>query len=147
MLELTQLDRKEILSVRSIIVNPNVYVGLLPDALIPKYEKIVITYKVIEKVISDYYNIPLYLIWSKSRKREYVKCRQLCHVFARKLLSFSLEDIGYNMGKKDHATVLHSIKTINNISETDKQLRNEIFQLNTLILEYAKDMHNTKLQE
>jgi len=77
----------------------------------------------IQKVICDYFSVPLNAINSKSRKREIVQARQLAMFFSKKLTKTSLATIGLHCGNKDHATVLHSCKTINNLIETDKQFK------------------------
>jgi len=59
----------------------------------------------------------------KKRDRELVFVRQLCMAFAKKYSSASLSQIGAYVGDKDHATVLHAIKTISNLYDTDKEVR------------------------
>ncbi|HNZ44219.1 MAG TPA: helix-turn-helix domain-containing protein, partial [Bacteroidales bacterium] len=63
------------------------------------------------------------LLNSKTRKREIVQARQLSMFFAKKLTKASLASIGMHCGKKDHATVLHACRTVNNLIETDKQFK------------------------
>ncbi len=77
----------------------------------------------IQKVVCDYFNLPLDVINSKTRKREIVQARQLAMYFSKKLTKNSLNTIGLHCGNKDHATVLHAVKTVNNLIETDKQFR------------------------
>jgi chromosomal replication initiator protein len=66
----------------------------------------------IQKVVCDYFDLPIELLKSKTRKREVVQARQS-----------SLANIGAHCGGKDHATVLHACRTVNNLQETDKQFR------------------------
>ncbi len=82
-----------------------------------------ITIDYIQKVISDYFNVPLELLNSKTRKREIVQARQLAMYFSKKLTKSSLATIGLQCGNKDHATVLHACKTVNNLLETDKRFK------------------------
>ncbi|RLD86051.1 MAG: chromosomal replication initiator protein DnaA [Bacteroidetes bacterium] len=77
----------------------------------------------IQKVVCDYFNLPVEAINSKTRKREIVQARQLAMFFSKKHTKNSLATIGIHCGNKDHATVLHAVKTINNLMETDKQFR------------------------
>jgi chromosomal replication initiator protein len=77
----------------------------------------------IQKVVCDYFNLPLELINSKTRKREIVQARQLAMFFSKKLTKSSLATIGVHCGNKDHATVLHACRTVNNLIDTDKQFR------------------------
>ena len=77
----------------------------------------------IQKVVSDYFNIPIDLMHSKTRKREIVQARQISMYFSKNLTKSSLALIGSQIGGKDHATVLHACKTVNNLLETDKRFR------------------------
>ena len=77
----------------------------------------------IQKVVCDYFNLPLEAINSKTRKREIVQARQLAMYFSKKLTKSSLATIGLHCGNKDHATVLHACRTVNNLIDTDKQFR------------------------
>jgi len=77
----------------------------------------------IQKVVCDYFNIPVEMINSKTRKREIVQARQLSMYFSKKHTKASLASIGLHCGNKDHATVLHACRTVNNLVETDKQFR------------------------
>lgn len=77
----------------------------------------------IQKVVCDYFSLPLETINSKTRKREIVQARQLAMFFSKKHTKSSLATIGLHCGNKDHATVLHACRTVNNLLETDKQFR------------------------
>lgn len=82
-----------------------------------------ITIDYIQKVVCDYFNLPIDSIQSRTRKREIVQARQLTMYFAKKMTKSSLAIIGLQCGNKDHATVLHACKTVSNLTETDKQFR------------------------
>jgi chromosomal replication initiator protein len=87
----------------------------------------------IQKVVCDYFGLPLEAINSKTRKREIVQARQLAMFFSKKLTKASLATIGHHCGNKDHATVLHACRTVNNLVETDKQFRNYVEELDKKI--------------
>ncbi|MCL8007475.1 chromosomal replication initiator protein DnaA [Gelidibacter japonicus] len=77
----------------------------------------------IQKVVSDYFQMDVDTLQSKTRKRHIVQARQLAMFFAKKYTKASLASIGSQIGKRDHATVLHACKTVDNLSSTDKQFR------------------------
>jgi chromosomal replication initiator protein len=77
----------------------------------------------IQKIVSDYFNLPLELLKSKTRKREVVQARQIAMFFAKSMTKSSLASIGLQCGGKDHATVLHACRTVNNLMETDKKFK------------------------
>lgn len=73
--------------------------------------------------VCNHLNIPIEVFYSKSKKREMVQARQLAMHFAKKYTKCSLAAIGQQCGGKDHATVIHALKTVANLLETDKQFR------------------------
>jgi chromosomal replication initiator protein len=83
----------------------------------------------IQKVVSDYFEMDVATLQSKTRKRHIVQARQLAMFFAKKFTKASLASIGSQIGKRDHATVLHACKTVDNLAETDKQFRKYIDDL------------------
>jgi len=83
----------------------------------------------IQKVVCSYFNIPIEQIQSKTRKREIVQARQVAMFFSKSLTKASLATIGSQIGGKDHATVLHACKTVNNLIETDKRFRIQIDEI------------------
>ena len=83
----------------------------------------------IQKIVSDYFQMDVDTLQSKTRKRHIVQARQLAMFFAKKFTKASLASIGSQIGKRDHATVLHACKTVNNLSTTDKQFRKYVEDL------------------
>ncbi len=83
----------------------------------------------IQKIVCDYFDLPIEMLKSKTRKREVVQARQISMYFSKKMTKSSLANIGAHCGGKDHATVLHACRTVVNLSETDKQFRNYLEEL------------------
>lgn len=83
----------------------------------------------IQKVVSDYFQMDVETLQSKTRKRHIVQARQLAMFFAKKYTKASLASIGSQIGKRDHATVLHACKTVDNLASTDKQFKQYIEDL------------------
>lgn len=77
----------------------------------------------IQKIVSEYFQMDVDTLQSKTRKRHIVQARQLAMFFAKKFTKASLASIGSQIGKRDHATVLHACKTVDNLSSTDKQFK------------------------
>lgn len=79
--------------------------------------------------VCRYLDVPFELMQTDSRKREAVEARQIAHYIScqRKNKSHkSLRDIGATIGNKDHATVMHSVKTVNNLMDTDKKFKTKV---------------------
>ncbi|HKL37300.1 MAG TPA: chromosomal replication initiator protein DnaA, partial [Bacteroidales bacterium] len=80
----------------------------------------------IQKIVCDYFEISPDQLHSKTRKREIVQARQIAMYFSKSLTKASLASIGSQIGGKDHATVLHACKTVNNLIDTDKRFKQTV---------------------
>lgn len=85
-----------------------------------------ITPQLIVDVVSEHFNISKDDITSKKRNAEYVLPRQIIMYLCRTMTAVSLQNIGKLLSKKDHTTVLHGIKKIEDKIKTDEELRNKI---------------------
>jgi chromosomal replication initiator protein len=83
----------------------------------------------IQKIVCDYFELPLEMLKSKTRKREVVQARQLAMYFSKQFTKSSLSNIGLHCGGKDHATVLHACRTVNNLMDTDKKFKSQVLDL------------------
>jgi chromosomal replication initiator protein len=83
----------------------------------------------IQKVVSSYFEIDVPTLQSNTRKRHVVQARQLAMYFSKKMTKSSLASIGSQIGRRDHATVLHACKTVDNLSETDKQFKRYVEEI------------------
>jgi chromosomal replication initiation ATPase DnaA len=72
------------------------------------------------------------------RGRNYVLSRQLLMVMLRRYTTKNLSAIGRIVGDKDHATVIHAIKTIDDLCETDKKFNELFFRINNEVLNFLK---------
>jgi len=84
----------------------------------------------IQKIVSDYFQLDIETLQSKTRKRHVVQARQLAMFFAKKFTKASLANIGSQIGDRDHATVLHACKTVDNLVSTDKQFKKFVEDIN-----------------
>jgi len=84
----------------------------------------------IQKIVCDHFNMPIDLLQAKTRKREIVQARQIAMYFSKSMTKASLSSIGSQIGKKDHATVLHACKTVNNLIDTDRAFKTQIDEIN-----------------
>ncbi len=95
------------------------------------------------KIVFEYLDVPFKHNY-KNRKRELVFARQVALFFLKKYTPKSLVELG-NIFNKDHASVLHSIKTIKNLLETDKQVRYTIVDIERLITQDSQSIETEKL--
>lgn len=85
-----------------------------------------ITPQLIVDIVSEHFNISKEDITSKKRNAEYVLPRQIIMYLCRNMTDASLQNIGKLLSKKDHTTVLHGIKKIEEKINTDEELKNKI---------------------
>eukprot|EP01029_Cantina_marsupialis_P004692 TRINITY_DN1487_c1_g1_i1.p3 TRINITY_DN1487_c1_g1~~TRINITY_DN1487_c1_g1_i1.p3 ORF type:complete len:477 (-),score=69.27 TRINITY_DN1487_c1_g1_i1:9859-11289(-) len=83
----------------------------------------------IQKVVCDHFSLPIDVLQAKTRKREIVQARQIAMYFSKTLTKASLASIGSQIGNKDHATVLHACKTVNNLIDTDRGFKTQIDEI------------------
>jgi len=98
------------------------------DKLI-KTNKREISIDYIQKVVCNFFGISMDLLADNTRKREIVQARQISMYFAKTLTKSSLATIGSQIGNKDHATVLHACKTVNNLIDTDKTFKQQVDEI------------------
>ncbi len=89
----------------------------------------------IQVIVSDYFKLDLETLQSKTRKRHVVQARQLAMYFSKKLTKSSLAIIGSEIGDRDHATVLHACKTVDNLIITDRQFKKYVEDLNKKLVQ------------
>ena len=88
------------------------------------------------KIICNYFGFEPEILNSKTRKREIVQLRQICHYFANKYLDknkYPSGRIGKEIGNKDHSTVLYSIKVVNNLIDIDRLFASDIESIDNII--------------
>ena len=95
----------------------------------------VITVDKIQNVVSNYFNIALSEMLSQRRSRPLARPRQIAMYLAKKLTSRSLPEIGRRFANRDHTTVIHAVKTITRLSEQDDEMKKNINQIKSLLLE------------
>ena len=87
----------------------------------------------IQKVVCDYFNIPVYQMLSKSRKGEIVQVRHTSMYFAKKYTNLSLAQIGARTGDKDHATVLHACRAVDNLRATNAKFAADLNNIDKIL--------------
>ena len=95
----------------------------------------VITVDKIQNVVSNYFNIPLSEMLSQRRSRPLARPRQIAMYLAKKMTTRSLPEIGRRFANRDHTTVIHAVKTISRLSEQDDEMKKNINQIKSLLLE------------
>ena len=95
----------------------------------------IITVDKIQNVVSSYFNIALSEMLSQRRSRPLARPRQIAMYLAKKMTSRSLPEIGRRFANRDHTTVIHAVKTITRLSDQDDEMKKNINQIKSLLLE------------
>ena len=95
----------------------------------------VVTVDKIQNIVSNYFNIALSEMLSQRRSRPLARPRQIAMYLAKKMTSRSLPEIGRRFANRDHTTVIHAVKTITRLSEQDDEIKKNINQIKSLLLE------------
>ena len=81
--------------------------------------------------VCKFFGLELSAIHTKSRKKEVVQARQVAMYLTKQFTELSTSKIGKLIGGKDHATVLHAVKTVKGQCEVDKSFRSDIETIET----------------
>ncbi len=88
-----------------------------------------ITVEEIQRKVSEYYNIRMSDIIGPKRLRSYARPRQVAMYLCKQLTSRSLPEIGRRFGGRDHTTVMHGVKRIEELKTTDGQIAEDVEML------------------
>jgi len=101
---------------------------------------------IIEDIVCREMNISPSSMNSKSRNRKELVPRQIAHYMAKKFTSRSLSEIGGRLGKRNHATVLHSINTVNDVWLHDPQYEDHISNIDLKLIKLKVRLDKKRLE-
>jgi chromosomal replication initiator protein len=87
----------------------------------------------IQKKVAEHYNIRLADMHSAKRLRSLARPRQIAMYLAKQLTTLSLPEIGRKFGGRDHTTVMHAIKKVDELKDTDIGLAEDIDLLRRML--------------
>jgi len=87
------------------------------------------------RIVSRHYKVPRNDLLSSRRSRDVVRPRQIAMYLAKALTSRSLPEIGRRFGGRDHTTVLHSVRKVEQMMKDDGDLCQEIELLKRMLEE------------
>ena len=79
--------------------------------------------------VAKHYSLSEKMIVAQNRSREVAQARHIAIYLSKQLTNSSLSEIGYKMGRRTHATVLHSLTLIKEQMEFDAVLRQHLHQI------------------
>ena len=107
------------------VITMDVAVKELQNIIAPDKPK-EITPQLILDVVSEHFHVTTDMIISKSRSSEIVRPRQIAMYLCKNMTDASLEYIGSLLGGRDHSTIIHGIKKIDDDYKSDETTKNLI---------------------
>ena len=93
-----------------------------------------ITIENIQRVVAEYYNIRVSDLHSKRRSRSITRPRQVAMSISKELTKNSLPEIGDLFGGRDHTTVIHACKKVEELKSTDIKMMEDYNNIKRLLL-------------
>ncbi len=87
----------------------------------------------IQKTVADFFSIRVADLKSKRRNRQIARPRQIAMALAKELTSMSLPDIGDAFGGRDHTTVIHACKKVDELTRTDSKIKEDYATLQKIL--------------
>ncbi len=88
-----------------------------------------ITVDFIKDLVADHFKVSPEKLRGQTRKRSIVVARQISMYLAKKMTSASLKAIGEQFGGRDHSTVIYSLKTVQDLLDTDVIFKETVVEL------------------
>jgi chromosomal replication initiator protein len=100
---------------------------VLRDVL--RHEERAVTIDIIQKFVADYFQLKLAELKSRNNSKSVAKPRQVAMYLCKSLTNSSLPEIGKSFGGKHHSTVIHSIRKVEALRQTDPSFNSLIHTL------------------
>ena len=88
----------------------------------------------IQKTVAEYYNMRVADLHSKRRNRQITRPRQIAMALAKELTTLSLPDIGDAFGGRDHTTVIHACRKVEELLQSDLKTKEDYENLQNLLI-------------
>lgn len=105
-------------------INMELTQDCLADVLRESERKI--TVEEIQRKVSDHYNIRLSDMIGPKRLRSYARPRQVAMYLCKQMTTRSLPEIGRRFGGRDHTTVMHGVRRIEELKQSDIQIAEDV---------------------
>ena len=92
-----------------------------------------VTIQNIQKMVAEYYKMRVSDLHSRQRTRRVVRPRQIAMALAKELTSMSLPEIGDAFGGRDHTTVLHAQRKVEELVRNDSKTKEDYLNLQRLL--------------
>ena len=88
----------------------------------------------IQNIVAVYFNLNIQEMLSPRRSRSLARPRQIAMYLAKKYTTNSLPEIGRKFSNRDHTTVIHAVKKINELIKNDNEIKHSITEIIKILL-------------
>ena len=88
----------------------------------------------IQNIVAVYFNLNIQEMLSPRRSRSLARPRQIAMYLAKKYTTNSLPDIGRKFSNRDHTTVIHAVKKIDELIKNDNEIKHSITEIIKILL-------------
>ena len=88
-----------------------------------------INVETIQNVVASYFNLPVQEMLSARRSRSLARPRQIAMYLVKQYTTKSLPDIGRKFSNRDHTTVIHAVKKIDELIKKDTEIRQSVIEI------------------
>ena len=108
---------------------PNIYEckKILKDFII--YNNKLINVELIQNTVATHYNLSIQEMLSQRRSRSLARPRQIAMYLAKQYTTNSLPDIGRKFSNRDHTTVIHAVKKIDELIKKDNEIKQNVNEI------------------
>jgi len=114
--------------------SPNIYEckRILKDFI--NFNNKLLTVESIQNLVASHFNLNIQELLSPRRSRSLARPRQIAMYLAKQYTTNSLPDIGRKFSNRDHTTVIHAVKKINELIKNDNEIRDNIIEIKKKLL-------------
>jgi chromosomal replication initiator protein len=114
--------------------SPNIYEckRILKDFI--NFNNKSVNVEIIQKLVASHFNLNIQELLSPRRSRSLARPRQIAMYLAKQHTTNSLPDIGRKFSNRDHTTVIHAVKKINELIKKDSDIRESVNELKKKLL-------------
>ena len=88
----------------------------------------------IQNIVASYFNLNIQELLSARRSRSLARPRQIAMYLAKQHTTNSLPDIGRKFSNRDHTTVIHAVKKIDELIKKDNEIRESVIEIKKKLL-------------
>lgn len=112
----------------SLLIGKQINLELVQEILgdVLRLQDKIVTINEIQKKVADYFGIAVSELISRKRSRNIARPRQIAMFLSKNLTSRSLSEIGRKFGGKDHTTVIHAVKKVEELCSKEREYNEDV---------------------